>query len=105
VYIIVWRFRAAPGREAEFERAYGHDGDWATLFRHADGFRGTELLRDAGGRGWYLTIDRWYSAAGWRAFRERWAAEYESLDHACEEFVVAEQRVGAYHDLREGPDG
>ena len=105
MYIIVRQFRAAPGREQEFERAYGHDGAWAALFRRADGYRGTELLRDAEGQGRYMTVDRWYSAAGWRAFRERWASEYESLDRACEELVAAEQRVGAYHDLREGARG
>ena len=31
---------------AEFERAYGMDGEWAEFFRQGRGYIGTELLRD-----------------------------------------------------------
>ena len=32
MYVIIWRFRPAVGREGEFERAYGPSGEWARLF-------------------------------------------------------------------------
>ncbi len=57
MYVIVWEFLARPGREAEFERAYGPRGRWAEFFRGAEeGYLGTELWR---GEGRWLTVDRW----------------------------------------------
>ena len=44
MYVILWRFRPAVGRESEFERAYGPSGQWARLFGLDDGYLGTELL-------------------------------------------------------------
>lgn len=35
---VVWRFRPAAGREAEFVAAYGPAGDWARLFARARGY-------------------------------------------------------------------
>jgi len=38
---ILWSFQTDPARIAEFEQAYGPDGDWARLFRRGAGFLGT----------------------------------------------------------------
>src|SRR5262245_42394930 len=46
MYVVVWRFQAKPGREHDFEQAYGPAGDWVTLFRSDPEYVGTELLRD-----------------------------------------------------------
>jgi len=93
MHVVLWRFRVRPGREAEFEAAYGEDGIWARFFRSGAGFLGTELLR--GTDGTYLTIDRWDSLAESRAFKEGHAARYAELDQLCaplstEEALVAE---------------
>ena len=48
-YVRTWRFRTAAGRQDEFEKAYGPDGDWAQLFHRGDGYLGTELVRLAPG--------------------------------------------------------
>jgi len=69
VYVIVWAFRPWPGREIEFEQAYGPVGRWAILFREAPGYLGTDLLRAADGSGRYLTVDRWQSPQAQEAFR------------------------------------
>jgi heme-degrading monooxygenase HmoA len=96
VYVIVWAFRPRPGREAEFERAYGPAGDWVALFRQAPGYLGTELLRPADDAGRYLTVDRWESRAAYEAFRAARRALYEALDRACEPMTASEERVGEY---------
>jgi heme-degrading monooxygenase HmoA len=96
VYVIVWAFRPRPGREVEFERAYGPRGSWVTLFREAPGYLGTELLRAADGSGRYLTVDRWESQGVYEAFRVARRAEYEALDHACETLTASEERVGDF---------
>jgi heme-degrading monooxygenase HmoA len=96
VYVIVWAFRPRPGREADFERAFGAAGDWVTLFRQAPGFVGTDLLRPVDDSGRYLTVDRWESRTAYEAFRAARRADYEALDRACEALTASEERVGEF---------
>jgi heme-degrading monooxygenase HmoA len=94
--VIVWRFRPAAGREADFRRAYGPDGAWARLFARAPGYLGTELLRDrAGGVAW-ITIDRWRSALEHAAFASRHADAYAALDRECAALTAHEEKLGEY---------
>jgi 8-oxo-dGTP pyrophosphatase MutT (NUDIX family) len=95
-HVIVWEFRVRAGREAEFESAYGPDGEWARLFRRDPAYRGTDLLRDGAAERRYLTIDRWASGAANDAFRERWRSEYEALDRRCESLTEHEAALGRY---------
>ena len=93
MHVILWRFQVRPGREAEFEAAYGDEGVWARFFRSGEGFVGTELMR--GTDGTYLTIDRWVSRSAQQAFRDANARRYAELDAAglaltIEEALVAE---------------
>ena len=90
MYLIVWEFQVTGARRAEFERAYGPEGDWAAFFQRSDAYRGAELLhaqRDddgpveaAGDLGYYWTIDRWDSRDAYEDFNERFDAEYAALD-------------------------
>lgn len=93
--VIVWEFEPRAGQESDFERAYSSRGDWATLFARSAEFRGTELLRAAVGNR-YLTIDRWTSEEAFTAFRDRWRADYETLDRTCETLTVREALVGRF---------
>jgi heme-degrading monooxygenase HmoA len=93
MHVILWRFRARPGRESEFEAAYGGDGAWARFFKGADGYLGTELMR--GTDGVYLTVDRWVSAEAYRVFRETHAQRYAELDAHCAELTIEETALGA----------
>jgi heme-degrading monooxygenase HmoA len=95
-YVTLWAFSVEPSKQAEFEAHYGADGSWAQLFRRASGYLGTELLRDRADATRYLTVDRWQSAEAWRAFRTRFAAEYERLDRQCEVLTTRESPVGEY---------
>jgi 8-oxo-dGTP diphosphatase len=95
-HVIVWEFRVRPGREVEFEAAYGPEGDWARLFRRDPAYLGTDLLRDGADRRRYLTIDHWTSGAANDAFRERWRSEYEALDRRCEALTEHEEPLGRF---------
>jgi heme-degrading monooxygenase HmoA len=92
VFVRVWRFRAAAGREDAFERFNGSAGDWAQLFRKAAGYFGTDLHR-ADVPGEYITIDRWESRDAWEAFRRDYADAYEALDREGENLTVSETLV------------
>lgn len=96
MYVIVWAFRPRPGREGDFEAAYGPGGSWDALFGSAEDYLGTELLKAADGTGLYLTIDRWAGRAAYAAFRAARGAEYDALDRACAGLTESEVRVGEF---------
>jgi heme-degrading monooxygenase HmoA len=98
-YIVIWEFQVRPGAEEDFERVYGPAGDWAQLFRKAEGYIRTDLVRDREVRGRYLVLDRWGSAAQYDAFRAAHAAPYGELDRRCEALTLRETRVGTFSDL------
>ena len=97
--VYVWEFLVDDSRRVEFEQRYGPRGSWAILFGRAPGYRGTELLRDETMPGRYLTLDRWSSAAAYRAFREQSAAEYAALDLECETLTRAEKALGSFTEV------
>jgi len=101
MYVVLWRFRPAVGREGEFEHAYGPSGEWARLFALEDGYLGTELLlrRSEDASREYLTLDRWASRAAYEAFRARRSGEYRRLDRRLEELTEEETLVGAFEEL------
>jgi heme-degrading monooxygenase HmoA len=57
VIALVFRYDARDA--ADFEAAYGSDGEWAQFFRQGAGYIGTELLRDIEEPDRYIVIDRW----------------------------------------------
>jgi heme-degrading monooxygenase HmoA len=96
MYVTVWSFEVVPERQAEFERVYAPDGDWARLFARSPEYLGTELEHDPEQPLRYVTVDRWSSAAAFAAFREQWKAEYEALDRVCAALTTSETSLGAF---------
>lgn len=95
-FVITWRFKVKPGREREFEEAYGPVGDWARLFRNHDGYLGTDLMRDTNEERVYLTIDRWRSADDFNNFKDLYLSEYEQLDRILADLTESETLQGYY---------
>lgn len=95
VHEITWDFLPAPGKEAEFLRAYGETGPWPELFRRAPGYLGTELQPTPDRPGWFRTVDRWTSPETHAAFRVNFREAYEVLDRACAALTADERRMEA----------
>jgi heme-degrading monooxygenase HmoA len=95
----VWEFVAKKEKIREFEQYYSEAGPWAELFARNPGYRGTVMLRDAERTGRYLTIDRWDGPEYYQTMRQKFAAEFEQLDRACEAFTESETRLGAFEVL------
>jgi heme-degrading monooxygenase HmoA len=93
-YVIVWEFRAAANKEAEFIEKYGPDGIWARFFRKGQGYVKTELVRDVADRLRFLTLDYWASEEEFKRFREQNHAEYERLDKECKRLTETESCLG-----------
>jgi heme-degrading monooxygenase HmoA len=94
----VWKFRPTEGREEEFALAYGADGVWAALFGKANGYLGTSLYRPGQTGSWWLTIDRWDSAAAFETFGHDFGEEYRALDAELEGIAGDEEFVGAFEE-------
>jgi heme-degrading monooxygenase HmoA len=95
MFVVIWEYEVRPGSEPAFEALYGNDGAWVALFRQSPAFIGTELLRDEQ-TGWYVTIDRWTSAADYAAFLDANAVHYAQIDAQGGALTVAERRLGRY---------
>ena len=96
MFAILWRFEIKSGREAEFERAYGSDGDWARFFSKGAGFIGVELLRDRHNPLTYVTIDRWEKAEDYAAFSKEHEVEYKKIDQGMGDMMVREEHMGDF---------
>ena len=97
-YLVLWEFQVHAEQLAEFERHYGPQGSWATLFRQAPGYVETHLLKDRSQKLRYVTIDRWESVDAYRTFRTRYSRQYEELDRLCEELTTHEASLGEFSD-------
>ena len=95
-YAYLWEFQVRAERQAEFERHYGPQGTWATLFRQAPGYIETLLLQDRSQQLRYVTIDRWESVDAYRAFRSQYARQYEELDRLCGGLTTHEAALGEF---------
>ena len=98
MHVRVWKFRPPEGREQEFADAYSGHGRWAELFDKGEGYRGSTLLRPFEPGGWWLTIDRWDSAADFEAFGHDHGEEYRALDAELEGVAGDERFVGAFEE-------
>ena len=96
MYEIFWEYEVRPEQVAAFERLYGADGEWARLFRRADGYVETLLFRDTDRPTRYLTVDRWQSRAAFDAFVEATSSAYAALDRQGDALTVREHRLGAF---------
>ena len=84
---------------AQFEAAYGADGEWAGFFAGAHGYIGTELLRDVEAPGRYLVVDRWDSREAYQAFVDGHRDEYMRRVDETVFHYEQELRVGTFENV------
>ena len=84
---------------AQFEAAYGGEGDWAAFFATGRGYIGTELLRDVEHPGRYLVVDRWESAEAFNAFAAENRDEYMRRVDDTRFLYAQELRFGTFENV------
>ena len=99
MHIIIWEFAVRDEYIQKFISAYGSNGDWARLFRCAEGYLGTELLRSTREANVFMTVDRWENAACFDIFHERFGAEYKKLDAQFAGYTLSEKKVGVFSEV------
>lgn len=104
---IVWQFQINPGREAEFERFYGVDGEWTAVNRHSRSYLGTSFLRDQNLPSRYLVIEYWSEMVVYEQHKVYRSSERAELDAKREELVASMEPLGIFSALdvpdRAGP--
>jgi heme-degrading monooxygenase HmoA len=84
---------------AQFEAVYGPEGDWAAFFAGAQGYIGTELLRDVELASRYLVIDRWESPDAYNAFASEHREEYMRRVDESAYMYDQELRFGTFENV------
>ena len=92
-------FRYEVRDQAEFEQAYGPEGEWAQFFRQGNGYIGTELLHDVEEPERYLVIDRWESADAYNDFLAANNDEYLRRADESRFHYVQELRFGTFENV------
>ena len=84
---------------AHFEAVYGPEGEWAQFFGGAQGYIGTELLRDVETPGRYLVVDRWESPEAYNAFANEHREEYMRRVDESAYMYDQELRFGTFENV------
>jgi len=107
VIAVVWQFQVRPGKQKEFERVYGADGEWSALARRSRSFLGSSFLRDQAAGTSYLLIEYWSEMVVYEKHRSTASADIRRLDERRDELCEAITPLGIFSALdvpeRKGP--
>jgi quinol monooxygenase YgiN len=96
---VVWQFDVTQGREQEFEKLYGADGDWTALNRQTRSYLGSSFLRDQNRPLRYLLTEYWSEMVVYEQHRASRAALIESIEQRRAELVAAMEPLGIFTAL------
>jgi quinol monooxygenase YgiN len=104
---VVWQFDVKTGREEEFEKLYGADGEWTALNRQTRSYLGSSFLHDQNRSTRYLLIEYWSEMLVYEQHRKSLSAKIDALETRRKELVDAMLPLGIYGALdvpdRSGP--
>jgi hypothetical protein len=104
---IVWQFDIRAGREAEFERFYGADGEWTAVNRHSRSYLGSSFLHDQNRSSRYLVIEYWSEMLVYEQHKAFKGDQLTKLETHRRELVASAEPVGVFSALnvpdRTGP--
>jgi len=96
---IMWQFDVKDGREEEFEKLYGADGDWTALNRQTRSYLGSSFLRDQNQSSRYLLIEYWSEMIVYEQHRTSRSALIKSVEARRAELVEVMEPLGIYTAL------
>lgn len=104
---IAWQFDVKPGKEDEFERFSGADGDWTAVNRHARSYLGSSFLKDQSRPQRYLLIEYWSEMIVYEQHKAYRSDAIEQLEAKRAELVDHVEPLGIFTALdvpdRTGP--
>ena len=97
VFVYIWEYIVKEKHLEEFKRIYGPTGDWAQLFRKANGYIATDLHQDISDPKRFMTVDFWNTKDDRDNFRNQFPKEFKALDDHCESFTKQEKLIGDFN--------
>ena len=97
VFVYVWEYFVKTESLPAFEEAYHAEGTWVELFKKAEGYIATQLLKDDTKNNRYMTLDYWRTKADRDHFRQKFKDQFDLLDAHCEDFTLQENFLGDFH--------
>jgi quinol monooxygenase YgiN len=92
----VWQFDVKEGREEEFEKLYGADGDWTAVNRPIRSYLGSSFLRDQSQSSRYLLIEYWSEMLVYEQHRKLLSSKVDAIEARRAELVHAIEPLGIY---------
>lgn len=96
---IIWQFDVRKGREKEFERFYGADGDWTQMNRHSRSYLGSSFLRDQNQSSRYVVIEYWSEMLVYEEHKAFQREALQGLEETRAELVTSVEPLGIYTAL------
>ena len=96
---VMWQFDVKKGREAEFEKLFGADGDWTALNRQTRSYHGSSFLQDQNRPSRYLLIEYWSEMIVYEQHRTSRSAVMEAIETRRAELVETLEPLGIYTAL------
>ena len=97
--VVVWEYRARPGRVEEFESYYRSDGPWGKLFRECPAFISTTLMKDLRDPLRFMIADRWTSETVYEEFKRARATRWNELGERGQRLYDRETEIGRFDFL------
>jgi quinol monooxygenase YgiN len=96
---VLWQFDVKKGREEEFEKLYGADGDWTKLNRQTRSYLGSSFLHDQNQSSRYLLIEYWSEMLVYEQHRASRSAMIAAIETRRAELVDTMEPLGIYGAL------
>jgi hypothetical protein len=96
---VVWQFEVQPGREDDFERLHGADGDWTSLSRRSRSFLGSSFLKELANPRRYLLVEYWSEMFVYEKHLADFSVDVEELRTRRADMVVETTTFGIFDAL------
>jgi len=96
---VVWQFDVKKGREDEFDKLYGADGDWTALNRQIRSYLGSSFLRDQSQSSRYLLVEYWSEMLVYEQHKASRSAKMDAIETQRADLVEAMEPLGIYSAL------
>ena len=104
---VVWQFQVKAGKQQEFERFFGADGEWTQFARRSRSFLGSSFLRDQANDTSYLLVEYWSEMVVYERHRQSFGGDFDKLEQRRQDYCEAIVPMGVFSALdvpeRKGP--
>ena len=96
---VVWQFQIKAGKQQEFQRFFGADGEWSQLARRSRSFLGSSFLRDQASDTSYMLIEYWSEMVVYERHRQSFGIDIRTLEERRQAYCDAITPVGVFTAL------